>query len=44
MEKLTNGFSTNAYFTLSDDGEIKTNRFFEDTNDLAKFIDKILDK
>ena len=44
MEKLTNGFFTNGYFSLGDDGEIDTNRFFKDSDELAKFIDKILDK
>ena len=44
MEKLKNGFFTNGYFSLGDDGEIDTNRFFKDSDDLAKFIDKILDK
>ena len=44
MEKLKNGFFTNGYFTLGEEGEIDTNRFFKDSNDLAKFIDKILDK
>ena len=46
MEKLKNGFFTNGYFTLgdSDDGEIDTNRFFKNSNELAEFIDKILDK
>ena len=43
-EKLINGFFTNGYFTLGDEGEIDTNRLFEDKNELAKFIDKILDK
>ena len=43
-EKLKNGFFTNGYFTLGDEGEIDTNRFFKDSNELAKFIDKILDK
>ena len=42
-EKLKNGFFTNGYFTLGDEGEIDTNRFFKDSNELAKFIDKILD-
>ena len=37
-------FLTNGYFTLSDEGEIDTNRFFTDRNELAKFIYKILDK
>ena len=41
MEKLRNGSFTNDYFTLGhDDGEIDTNRFFKDSNELAKLIDK----
>ena len=44
MEKLRNGFFTNGYFSLGDDGEIDTNRFSKDSDELAKFIDKILDK
>ena len=44
MEKLKNGFFTNGYFTLVEEGEIDTNRFFKDSDKLAKFIDKILDK
>ena len=44
MEKLTNGFFTNGYFSLGDEGEIDTNRFFKDSDELAKFIDKISDK
>ena len=44
MEKLKNGFFTNGYFILGDDGEIDTNRFFKNSDELAKFIDKILDK
>ena len=44
IEKLKNGFFTNGYFSLGDDGEIDTNRFFKDSDELAKFIDKILDK
>ena len=44
MAKLKNGFFTNGYFSLGDEGEIDTNRFFKDNNELAKFIDKILDK
>ena len=43
-EKLKNGFSTNGYFTLGEEGEIDTNRFFQDSSELAQFIDKILDK
>ena len=30
MKKLKNGFFTNGYFTLGEDGEIDTNRFFKD--------------
>ena len=44
MKKLKNGFFTNGYFHLGDEGEIDTNRFFKDSDELAKFIDKILDK
>ena len=44
MEKLKIGFFTNGYFTLGEEGEIDTNRFLKDSNELAKFIDKILDK
>ena len=44
MEQLNNGFFTNGYFTLGEEGEIDTNRFFKNSDELAKFIDKILDK
>ena len=44
MEKLPNGFFTSGYFNLGDEGEIDTNRFFKNSDELAKFIDKILDK
>ena len=44
MEKLKNGFFTNGYFTLGEEGEVDTNRFFKDSDELAKFIDKIFDK
>ena len=44
MEKLRNGFFTNGYFSLGDEGGIDTNRFFKDSKELAKFIDKILNK
>ena len=30
MEKLKNGFFTNGYISLGDDGENDTNRFFKD--------------
>ena len=43
MEKEKTVFFTNGYFTLGDDGEIKTNRFFQDSSELAKFR-KRLDK
>ena len=33
-----------CYFSLSDKGELDTDTFFKDSNDLAKFIEKILDK
>ena len=44
MEKLKNGFFTNGYFSPGEEGEIDTNRFFKNSDELAKFIDKILDK
>ena len=44
MQKLTNGFFTNGYFSLGDDGEIDANRFFKDSDELAKSIDKRFDK
>ena len=44
MEQLKNGFFTNVYFNLGDNGEIDTKRFFNDSNEFAKFIDKLLDK
>ena len=44
MEKLKNAFLTNGYFSLGEEGEIDTNRFFKNSDELAKFIDKILDK
>ena len=44
MEKIKSGFFTNGYFTLGEEGEIDTNRFFKNSDELAKFIDKILDK
>ena len=43
MEKMKNAFFTNGYFSLGD-GEIDTNRFFKDSDELVKFIDEILDK
>ena len=44
MEKLRIGFLTNGYFSLGDEGEIDTNKFFKDSSELAEFIDKLLDK
>ena len=44
MEKIKNGFFTNGYFILGDVGENDTDRFFKNSDELAKFIDKILDK
>ena len=44
MEKIKNGVFTNGYFTLGEEGEIDTNRFFKNSDELAKFIDKILDR
>ena len=43
-EKLKNGFLTNGYSSLGEEGEIDTNRFLKDRNELAKIIDKILHK
>ena len=44
MEKLRNCFFTKGYFSLSDDGQTDTYRFFKVSNELVKYIDKILDK
>ena len=44
MEKLKNGFLTKKCFTPGDNEKIDTNRFFKDSKEIAKFIDKILDK
>ena len=44
MEKLRTGLLTNGYFSLGDDGDIDINRFFKNSNQLANFIDKLLDK
>ena len=44
MQKLTNGFFTNGYFSLGDEGEIDTNRFFKDSIELAELTNKKLDK
>ena len=44
MEKLKNDFLTNGYFSLDDEGEIDTNRFFNDSDELAKILDQKLCK
>ena len=36
------GFFTNGYFSLGDEREIDTNRFFKDSKDLAEFFVKTL--
>ena len=41
MENLKKGCFTNGYFSLGDGKEIDTNGFFKDSDELAKFIDKI---
>ena len=44
MEKLRNGFFTNGHFSLGEEeGEIDTNRFFKNSDELSEFIDKVLD-
>ena len=44
MEKLKNWFFTTGNFSLGDEGEIDAIRFFKDRDELAKFIDKKIDK
>ena len=44
MAKLKNGFFANGFFILGDKREIEYNRFFRDSNELAKFIHKMLNK
>ena len=44
MEKLRIGFFTKGCFSLGNDVEINTNRFFKVSNELAKIVDKIIDK
>ena len=34
----------NGYFTLGDKGEINPNRFFKNSDELAKFVNKIINK
>ena len=38
------GFFTNGCFILCDNGEMHTDSFSKTSNDLAKFLDKILEK
>ena len=38
------GFFTNGYFSPGDEGEIDTYRFLKVSNEIAKFIDKLLNK
>ena len=44
MEKVRNGFHTNGFFNLSEEGELETRRFFRSSSELAKITDEILDK
>ena len=44
VEKLKKVYFTNGYFSQVDEGEIDTNRFLKDRNELAKLIAKKLDK
>ena len=37
-------FFTNGYFSLGDESENDSNRFPKDSSELAKLVDKILDK
>ena len=38
------GFLTNSYFGPDDEEDNDTTRFFKDSDELAKLIDKVLDK
>ena len=44
MEKKKGGFFTNGYFNLDDKVVIETYRFFKDSSELAKFVEKKLTK
>ena len=44
MKKLQIGFFMKGCFYLVDEKDIKTNRFFRDSIELANFADRILDK
>ena len=44
MEKLKNVFFTDGYFSPGEEGEIDTDRFFKEINELGKFIEKYLIK
>ena len=39
-EKLINGFITKGFFTLGDKREIDINKFFKDSNEMAKLEEK----
>ena len=41
---MRNGSFTNGYFSLGDKGEMDTNILFKYSGELAKFIDKRIDK
>ena len=43
LKKIKNGFFTNGFFTLGDE-ELDTNRFFQDSSEIANFIEKTLEK
>ena len=44
MENIKISFSKNGRFNLGHNKEIETNRFFEDSIELAKFSDRMLAK
>ena len=44
QKKMKNVLFTNGYFTLGDEREVDNERFFKGSDELAKFIDSILDK
>ena len=44
MKKLKDGFLRNGLFVRREEGEIEDNRFLRDSEELANFINKILDK
>ena len=44
MEKMQNGVFTKCCFNLVDEKDIETNRFFQDSIELTKLVDKVLDR